>query len=299
MLPSCMETSFPPFRNSTENRQILLQKPLIAPTRHFSSHNTTKPPSESLNDFRAREEAREAQFEEEHRAQEVENKATEETVDEDVEKTNRVREDILRASLEFAPSIGWTREAITKGAESIGYPGVAHGMFPDGGVELIQYFYTDCNAQLVEWLKKETEGMEKVPNPTEFICRAIETRLRMLQPYLSTWPQAIGILSLPQNAPKALANLLALADDICFYSGDKSVNITWYTRRVGVAGIIKITELYMLQDKSVDHQATWKFLERRMDDAVFLHSFFTQSEEAKNHMQKAITTAIETSNITE
>ncbi|GAB0100265.1 Ubiquinone biosynthesis protein COQ9, mitochondrial [Sergentomyia squamirostris] len=290
LAPTCIENNF----IATHQSRNLLQPEIPSSIRYFSSQNPT--PSDSINDFRAREEAREAQFEETHRAEESTQAETpQHGPDAEEEKVNRVREEILRAALEFAPSMGWSREAITKGAETAGYPGVVHGLFPDGGVELIQYFYSDCNARLVQWLETETKGVvDKVPNPSQFVTRAIETRLRMLQPFLSTWPQAIGILSLPQNAPKALANLLTLADDICFYSGDRAVNISWYTRRVGVAGIIKITELYMLQDKSVDHQATWKFLERRMEDAVLLHSFFVKSEEANNPMQKAITSAFET-----
>lgn len=39
-----------------------------------------------------------------------------------------------------------------------------------------------------------------------------------------------------------------------------------------LAGIYKTTELYMLQDNSQDHKATWKFLERRIGEAVKLHS---------------------------
>jgi len=54
------------------------------------------------------------------------------------------------------------------GAEVEGLPGVAHGLFPRGGVELIYYFYTDCNRQLAEQLaekvklekQKETEGQK-------------------------------------------------------------------------------------------------------------------------------------------
>lgn len=225
LVASSVETFLPTSRNFTQRLESPPRRPVVSLSRHFSSQNTTKIPSESLDDFRAREEAREAEFEKQNRAEEAQNETKESPVDEEQEKVDRMRQEILRAALEFAPSVGWTREAITKGAESIGYPGVVHGMFPDGGVELIQYFYSDCNARLVEWLQKETEGVEKVPNPSQFVCRAIETRLRMLQPFLSTWPQAIGILSLPQNAPKALSNLLTLADDICYYSGDRAVNV--------------------------------------------------------------------------
>ena len=39
--------------------------------------------------------------------------------------------------------------AVTSGAESVGLPDVAHGLFPRGGVELVDHFYTECNARLV------------------------------------------------------------------------------------------------------------------------------------------------------
>lgn len=34
-------------------------------------------------------------------------------------------------------------------------------MFPQGPVELVNYFYTDCNDRLVERLKKEAESHSK------------------------------------------------------------------------------------------------------------------------------------------
>lgn len=54
---------------------------------------------------------------------------------------------------------------------------------------------------------------------------AVETRLRMIVPYLSRWPQAIAIMSLPPNAPHTLASVLTLVDDICYYAGDRSVDV--------------------------------------------------------------------------
>jgi ubiquinone biosynthesis protein COQ9 len=62
--------------------------------------------------------------------------------------------------------------------------------------------------------------------PAEFIRGAVEKRLRMNMPYINKWPQALGIMSLPPNAPSALANLLTLVDDICYYAGDRSVDVS-------------------------------------------------------------------------
>lgn len=127
----------------------------------------------------------------------------------------------------FVPTLGWTKEAISKGAETLGYPGVVHGMFPRGSAELIEYFYKNCTERLVEWMDKETEGGKKpAVSGKEFVTRAVEQRLRMLTPYLSSWPQAMAVMSLPPNAVKSLANLLTLVDEICYYSGDQAVDVS-------------------------------------------------------------------------
>lgn len=49
----------------------------------------------------------------------------------------------------------------TWGAESLGYPGVIHGMFPRGGAELVQHFYVNCNHELTRILKEQTEKGDK------------------------------------------------------------------------------------------------------------------------------------------
>lgn len=103
------------------------------------------------------------------------------------EKEDKIKEKILRASLPFVHEHGWTKHAISEGskwqtdncpdlpimywcdsqnnancnfagAQTIGYPGTAHGLFPRGGAELIQYFYVTCNQELAVALKKETEA---------------------------------------------------------------------------------------------------------------------------------------------
>lgn len=63
--------------------------------------------------------------------------------------------------------------------------------------------------------------------PEEQVRDALEERLRMVIPYKKTWPQAMAIMTLPPNAPVSLANLLTLIDDICYYAGDRSVDVSY------------------------------------------------------------------------
>ncbi|XP_070151044.1 ubiquinone biosynthesis protein COQ9, mitochondrial [Polyergus mexicanus] len=215
--------------------------------------------------------------------------------DEEYEKNIKTK--ILGASLKFVPDMGWSQQAISAGAESIGYPGVIHGLFPNGGAALVQHFYSMCNRELNQMLEKETLAIEADPSspqkaPEMQIRDAVETRLRMVIPYKKTWPQALAIMTLPPNVPTALANLLTLVDDICYYAGDRSVDINWYTRRMILATIYKATELYMLQDASEDHKETWLFLDRRINDA--LQVYVVLSNSAKPSPDEALSRVTET-----
>uniref|UniRef100_A0A2C9H8G7 Ubiquinone biosynthesis protein n=1 Tax=Anopheles quadriannulatus TaxID=34691 RepID=A0A2C9H8G7_ANOQN len=280
-------------------------KSVIAiPTRHFGITGTLCRANETFDDFRAREEKKEQEYVKQQQASGTAGTSSSSQVDTFSSTSNdqqapdpdveRAKEMILDAALAFVQSHGWSKQAIAKGAETVNYPSVSHGLFPRGGIELVHHFYKQCNLKLIDYLKQETADLERVPNPSEFARKAIEYRLRLLEPYLKYWPQALGLMALPPNAPHSLANVLTLVDDICYYSGDRSVDFNWYTRRIGLACIYKTTELYILQDSSTGFEKTWKFLERRMEEASLVHDFLVKSEDATHHLQNAVGSAFTT-----
>lgn len=207
-----------------------------------------------------------------------------------------IRNKILAASLPYVLELGWSKECLSRGAEQVGYPGIAHGMFTKGAGDLVHYFNTSSNSKLVEILKERQKELEhQHVTPGKFVEFAIQERLKILVPYVNRWPQAIAIMSLPPNVPNALAALLAMVDDICYYAGDRSVDFNWYIRRLGVAGVYKATELYLIQDKSPEQRDSWEFLKRRMEEAVQLHDIISKSDiasqGAKNVAMSAFVTA--------
>ncbi|KAH8285215.1 hypothetical protein KR054_006238 [Drosophila jambulina] len=259
----------------------------------------------NLDDFRAREEQREK---ERDAAEEAAARAAQKEAgtagggagtgtsgkqdDAKQAKVDAIRVKILDAALQHVPQHGWTRQAIVQGAEDSGYPSVIHGMFPEGGFALVSHFNGKCNAQLVASLEEKTDGGKlEVENPLDFLVQAVRQRLEMVVPYKAQWPQAMGLLAQPQNAPTALAQVLTLVDDICYYSGDRSVDFGWYTRRVGLATIMKMTELYFLQDTSPGHAQTWEFLKNRMDEAVQLQMMLSQTEGMTHTFQRSFNSA--------
>ena len=58
----------------------------------------------------------------------------------------------------------------------------------------------------------------------------------MLGPYLSRWPEALGLLALPHNAPTSLANFGTLLDDIWYHAGDRSSDVRPQGHRRGGGG---------------------------------------------------------------
>lgn len=122
-------------------------------------------------------------------------------------------------------------------------------------------------------MKKEVESSQEKIKAAPFLRKHVENRLRMNSPYLKHWPQAMAIMSLPQNAPKSLHYGLELVDSMWYHAGDKSLDYNWYTKRLTLLAVYKSTELAMMQDtSSADFKETWDFLDRRFQDVENLGS---------------------------
>nr|KAF6285477.1 coenzyme Q9 [Myotis myotis] len=145
-------------------------------------------------------------------------------------------------------------------------------MFGSDGSELILHFVTQCNARLTQVLEEEQKLVQlsqaEKRKTDQFLRDAVETRLRMLIPYIEHWPRALSILMLPHNIPASLSLLTSMVDEMWHYAGDQSTDFNWYTRRAVLAAIYNTTELVMTQDSSPDFEDTWRFLENRINDAM-------------------------------
>lgn len=182
---------------------------------------------------------------------------------EDTYDLEQVKLDILEASLDYVLELGWSRNALAAGAKSVGLSSAAHGMFPGGGVELVHFFNSSSNRELERLLKEESIQEERKDLRT-YLEDALESRLRMTLPYISRWPEAMALMVLPPHVGSDTRNVMDLVDTIWHYSGDSSVNMRWYTKRIALAAVYKACELSLVQDKSPDYVETWEFLERRV-----------------------------------
>lgn len=214
-------------------RTTCLSAPCLFPSHNqqlFNRNFSTEPPNDSttkIDAFRQREEQRDQQDEA--------NTDTHQTTDAD--KTARIaaiRESILNAALPFVAQYGWSRDAIAHGATTINYPGIVHGLFPGGGIELIQHFALVCDRQLIEQLRarlplkptSSIDGVDVLLPQFAFVADAIRARLEMLEPMREHWSQALAIRAMPANAPGAIEQTLRMVDDICYLAGDRSADVS-------------------------------------------------------------------------
>ncbi|RKO93180.1 COQ9-domain-containing protein [Blyttiomyces helicus] len=170
---------------------------------------------------------------------------------------------ILDAALAYVPTHGWTVEALGQGAEALGYPSITHGIFPRGGIELVEHFIQRSKAQMRREMYEMDLPSMKI---TAKIRAACVSRLMLTAPYISRWPEALALMSLPQNLPNSLKNLAELVDEMWIIAGDKSADLNWYSKRAILTGVYTSTEMFMTQDKSPDFEETFKFLDRRLQD---------------------------------
>ncbi len=49
--------------------------------------------------------------------------------------------------------------------------------------------------------------------------------------------------------------------------------MNWYTKRATLSGVYSSTVLYWLGDQSERHEATWSFLDRRIEDVMRFETF--------------------------
>ena len=50
--------------------------------------------------------------------------------------------------------------------------------------------------------------------------------------------------------------------------GDTSEDINWYSKRASLSAVYGATVLYWLGDDSTGHEATWDFLDRRIENVM-------------------------------
>lgn len=169
---------------------------------------------------------------------------------------------------------GWTRTALAVGSRRLELPpGEADRLFPGGPIQVLIHLSGRADLRTVEDMEKKDVAGMKI---RDRIKSAVRIRLERHAGEREAVRRALAVLSLPFNAGLALKLLYKTVDAMWYAAGDTSTDFNFYTKRATLAGVYSSTLLYWLNDRSPGAEATWSFLDRRIDDVMKIEKLKSQ-----------------------
>ncbi|MDP1961272.1 MAG: COQ9 family protein [Reyranella sp.] len=192
----------------------------------------------------------------------------------DVDPDAGLRDRLADAVAAEAAFEGWTRTALAAGSRRLELPpGEADRLFPGGPIQILTHLSGRADLRTVEDMEKEGVSGMKI---RDRIKSAVRIRLERHAGEREAVRRALAVLSLPFNAGLALKLLYKTVDAMWYAAGDTSTDFNFYTKRATLAGVYSSTLLYWLNDRSPGAEATWSFLDRRIDDVMKIEKLKSQ-----------------------
>lgn len=176
-----------------------------------------------------------------------------------------LQDKLIDAILTHVAFDGWSDESFRAAVADTGTdPAVARALYPRGARDLARAWHDRGDARMVAAMEAadltELRYSEKVAHAVRLRIEAIEDKEALRR--------AMTQNILPLNAPDGAKMLWQTADRVWTVLGDTSDDYNWYTKRMTLSGVIGSTLLFWLGDDSYDGQATWDFLDRRIDNVM-------------------------------
>lgn len=181
------------------------------------------------------------------------------------EYLRETRDAVLDEALPHVAFDGWS-EAMFRDAVARAEVDPAHAKmaFPRGVVDLAAEAHRRDDERLPDVLGDSLD----TARIREKITRAVQARLELAGEHEEAVRRAAGLFALPHLAADGARLTWGTADAIWRVVGDTSTDYNWYTKRLTLSGVYSATLLYWLGDTSADKEATWRFLDRRIEDVM-------------------------------
>ena len=184
------------------------------------------------------------------------------------------RDALLDAALMHVAFDGWSETTFRAAAADAGVDmAMARAVCPRGAVDLALAYHARGDAAMVARLKSDElpeRFSDKIAAGVRFRIEAVTDKEAVRR--------GTTLFALPMHAADGARAVWGTADKIWDALGDTSDDVNWYTKRATLAGVYSATVLYWLGDDSIDNQATWAFLDRRIADVM-------QIEKLKAHVR--------------
>lgn len=186
------------------------------------------------------------------------------------------KDQLLDAAMMHVPFDGWSSATFNAAIKDSGLdPALARAVCPRGAVDLAVAYHRRGDAKMLEGLAQADLSQMRF---RDRIAKAV--RLRLEAGDREAIRRGSTLFALPHHAPEGAGLLWETCDKIWTALGDTSDDVNWYSKRATLSGVYSATLLYWLGDASEGHQATWSFLDRRIDDVMQIEKLKAQVRES-------------------
>ena len=183
---------------------------------------------------------------------------------------------LLKAALTHVPFDGWSEATFRAAISDSGLDAaLARTACPRGAVDLAVAFHSAGDKAMLERIKATDMSALKF---REKNAAAVRFRLEAVDDK-EVVRRGTSLFALPHHAADGAKAIWGTCDKIWDALGDTSDDVNWYTKRATLSAVYSSTVLYWLGDDSIDHQATWAFLDRRIENVMQFEKFKAQVNE--------------------
>jgi ubiquinone biosynthesis protein COQ9 len=173
-----------------------------------------------------------------------------------------LRPRLIAAMLPNVPFDGWSALARDTAADAEGIDrDIAAMALPDAAA-MADAFTARADAMMVDAMVAAGAVTMKV---RDRIKLALRTRLEQAGDDREAVRAALIVMLSPANAGLAARTLWRTADAMWRAAGDTATDFNHYSKRAILGSVYSAALLYWLDDDSEGHQATWDFIDRRID----------------------------------
>ncbi|KAG2018198.1 hypothetical protein CC2G_007645 [Coprinopsis cinerea AmutBmut pab1-1] len=158
---------------------------------------------------------------------------------------------LLKLALPLVRTHGFTREALARSVLELPAAEAHSEPLSETAVSALFGEGDDARRTLINsWLTEGIRHMQTAESPT--LNAVLRKRLEYNEPVLDRLPEAFAVLATPSTGihfidPKpALQHASRIADEACYAIGDKSLHLSWYSKRASIAAVYTAAELHQL-----------------------------------------------------
>lgn len=190
-----------------------------------------------------------------------------------VKENEDTQAQLLAAALPHVAFDGWSETSLRAACQDLSITRqMAALACPRGAIDLAIRFHHDGDEAMQVVLQKTDINAMKIREKITFSVRARLDAIRDKEAVR----RGATLMALPQHAAEGAGLVWGTCDRIWAAIGDSSADVNWYTKRLTLSSVYSATVLYWLGDNSPNHQDTWTFLDRRIENVMQFEKFKAQ-----------------------